>query len=196
MTGQYPDQSGGNGWKGGEYSFIIPEAKAAVGAGQKMPIDIGGEVPDWTEIPRPKAWYWNQLHDHPVTKKQAACHDGLSPDAGVHYHQGGEEVTDGNALQNAGDPQLIEAEVEQAVVNESKEEEDGKAAEGVPVKRGAAGLGLETPSEREGQDHTHNEEEQGKDQVVKVEALPRDVFKLPIKRRHGGMVNHAGEAVD
>src|SRR3982750_171101 len=97
---------------------------------------MGSQVPLLAQISRAEDKYWHNRHQEPVEEQQRNRDDGLRPPLRLDEDDGGDEITDRDALQHAGDTNVREIVVRKAVEQQAKAEDDACALEDLFQKIG------------------------------------------------------------
>ena len=161
-----------------------------------MLVDKCGEVAGGSQHAGADARNRHESHHQPVNHQQAACHRRLAAHPGVHHHNRREEIAQRDALQNPCDPQLVEVEIQKAVIHKPQAKQNHQPADQVRIKLGPVGARLQSFGNGKGQHHADDEEEHGENQIIETEARPGHVFELRAEPVAKGTRIQLAETVD
>ena len=178
-SGEDAEQGGRDRRNRREEAFGVVDGPVQL-AGDQQPVDVAGEVALDREVARGEARRRSRRHDDVVSDEQAAQPppEPAEPLRVVEEDELGEHAGETDAPEHAAEAHLIEAlPLEPIVVDDPEEDEEQPAAYDLRDGRLAVG-GSQPMPQREGRGNAREEEEQGEDEVVGLETMPRDVLQL------------------
>ena len=135
-------------------------------------------------------------HQQPVNNQQSDRDDDLRPDFRVQKNDRSKEITDGDALQHAGNANSRELKIRKACEKNSQRENDQRAPDDLQVKIALAAAAFNATAKREWNRHANDEQEKRKDEIGGRPAMPLRMRERPIDVTPGARIvyqHHPGD---